>query len=234
MRKLNRPPEKPVWDCERITARLRSKANPANVRGMAKFGINPQTALGVNIPFLRALAKEIGKNQALSLELWQTKIHEARILAVILGEPSKVGEEQMESWVKDINSWDLCDQLCSNLFDKTAYARRKAVEWSKRPQEFVRRAGYVLMATLAVHDKKASDGDFISFFPLIKEGAKDERNFVKKAVSWALRQIGKRNARLMDLSVQLAKQIGDMDFPSAKWIAADALREFEIKSANND
>jgi len=131
----------------------------------------------------------------------------------------------MEHWVKDFDSWDVCDQVCSNLFDKTKFAYRKAIEWSKINEEFIKRAGFVLMATLAVHDKEADNQKFIRFLPIIKREATDERNFVKKAVNWALRQIGKRNSALNKIAIQTAKEIQKIDSKSAKWIVSDALRE---------
>lgn len=210
---------------------LKSRANPKNVAGMAKFGINPKNTLGVNVPVLRKLAKEIGKNHSLALELWDSGIHEARILAGFIGEIDKTNEKQMENWVKDFDSWDVCDQVCGNLFDKTPFAYEKAAEWINDKKEFVKRAGFVLMACLAVHDKKAGDDKFIKFFPMIIKGSTDERNFVKKAVNWALRQIGKRNSRLNKEAIETAKKIQSIPSKSAKWITADALKEFKLKAA---
>jgi len=210
---------------DQILTRLHSLANPANVTGMARYGINPQGTLGVPVPALRALAKETGSDHALALELWDTGIHEARLIAGYIDDPRQVSQEQMERWAADFDSWDVCDQVCSNLFDRTPYANLKAVEWSARPETFVKRAGFVLMASLAVHDKKAPDGRFEAFLPIIAREAGDERNFVKKAVNWALRQIGKRNRRLNELAIGTARQISAMDSPAARWVAADALRE---------
>jgi len=208
-----------------ILDKLRSLSDPKAVEGMAKFGINPQNTFGVSIPTLRALAKEIGVDHVLAQQLWGSGFHEARILASMVGDPKKVTEAQMESWVHDFDSWDVCDQCCSNLIDKTKFAFEKAVEWSRSDEEFVKRAGFVLMATLAVHEKKAKDEEFLKFLPLIKRESVDKRNFVKKAVNWALRQIGKRNLRLNKAAVETAKEIQKLDSNSAKWIASDALRE---------
>ena len=207
--------------------KLKSLANPKNVAGMARFGISAKNTLGVSIPSLRAIAKqkENRKNHALALELWKTGIHEARILAALVDDSNQVTDAQMESWVKDFDSWDACDQVCSNLFDKTEFARAKAFEWAGRKEEFVKRAGFVLMAALAVHDKKSNDAAFVKFLPIIVREAKDERNFVKKAVNWALRQIGKRNETLKKLAMQTATKIAKSDSKSARWIAKDALRE---------
>jgi len=208
-----------------ILKRLKSLSRPQAVEGMARFGINPINTYGVSIPELRKIARETGENHELARHLWASGIHEARILASMIDDPSMVTEKQMESWVKDFDSWDVCDQVCSNLFDKTPFAYRKAREWSRREGEFVKRAGFVLMATLSVHDKKAKDKDFIQFFPLITKESTDERNFVKKAVNWALRQIGKRNDVLKKHAVKTARDIHKIHSPSAQWIAADALRE---------
>jgi 3-methyladenine DNA glycosylase AlkD len=210
---------------DEIIDQLKSLSNPEAIAGMARFGIKSEKTLGVSIPNLRKIAKKTGKNHTLALQLWDSDIHEARILAGMVDDPEMVTEEQMESWVKDFDSWDVCDQCCLNLFDKTEFAYQKAIEWSERSEEFVKRTGFVLMAQFAVHDKKASDKDFMQFFPIIKREATDERNFVKKAVNWALRQIGKRNLNLNDKAIEIAKEIQQLDSKSAKWIATDALRE---------
>lgn len=210
---------------EEIIDQLKSLSDPEAVAGMARFGIKSDKTLGVSIPNLRKIAKKTGKNHPLALRLWDSGIHEARILAGMVDDPEMVTEEQMESWVKDFDSWDVCDQCCLNLLDKTEFAYQKAIEWSERSEEFVKRTGFVLMAQFAVHDKKASDEDFMQFFPIIKREATDKRNFVKKAVNWALRQIGKRNLNLNNKAIEIAKEIQQLDSKSAKWIATDALRE---------
>ena len=210
---------------EEILKKLKSLANPKNVAGMARFGINPKKTLGVNIPVLRKMAKEIGKNHQLALQLWDSGIHEARILAGLIDETEKVTEVQMEKWVADFDSWDVCDQVCSSLFDKTPFVWRKLEELTKRKEEFVKRTGFTLMACLAVHDKKAQDKDFIKLLPIIKKEATDERNFVKKAVNWALRQIGKRNKNLNKEAIKMVQEILKIENKTAKWIASDALRE---------
>jgi len=210
---------------DEILRRLQSLADPKAVEGMARFGINPKNTYGVSIPNLRATAKEAGRNHLLAEQLWSSGIHEARILAGMIENPKMVTERQMDNWVKDFDSWDVCDQVCSNLFDKTPFAHQKALEWSKRSEEFVKRAGFVLMATLAVHDKKVKDEAFLKFLPLIKREATDDRNYVKKAVNWALRQIGKRSIKLNEAAVETAKEIQGLNSKSARWIASDALRE---------
>lgn len=206
-------------------ARLASMANPANVEGMARYGINSSDAWGVPMPVLRGIARDIGKDHELALSLWTSGRHEARILACLIDLPERVTEEQMETWVRDFDSWDICDQCCSNLFDKTLLAFIKACEWSWKDEEFVKRAGFVLMAALAVHDKGASDEQFIAFLPIIRDEAIDGRNFVKKAINWALRQIGKRDADLNQAAIRIAEEIRRLDSKDARWIANDALRE---------
>jgi len=208
-----------------ILRKLKSLCDPKAVEGMARFGINPENTYGVSVPNLRMMAKEIGRNHVLAQQLWSSGVHEARILASMIDVPEKVTERQMETWVKDFDSWDVCDQCCSNLFDKTEFAYRKAVEWSKRNGEFVKRAGFVLMAVLSVHDKKANDAEFLKFLPIIERESVDDRNFVKKAVNWALRQIGKRNVNLNKEAIKAAREIQRLDSKSARWIAADALGE---------
>ncbi len=210
---------------EEVLNHLKSLANPENVRGMARFGINPQGTLGISIYTLRPLAKQLGVNHGLALELWESGVHEARLLAGFIDDPRQVTPEQMERWVSDFDSWDVCDQVCSNLFDRTPYAYQKAFEWSEREEEFVKRAGFVLMAALSVHDKKAPDERFLAFLPVIIREASDERNYVRKAVNWALRQIGKRNRSLNQSAIQTAQEISQMNSPAARWIAKDALRE---------
>lgn len=192
---------------------------------MARYGINLKNTYGISSYELQRLAKEMGKDHSLAQQLWASSIHEARILASMVDKPEMVTDAQMESWVKDIDSWDVCDQCCSNLFDKTKFAYQKAEVWSKREEEFVKRAGFVLMAALSIHDKKAADEDFLKFLPMIKRESPDERNFVKKAVNWALRQIGKRNLNLNKIAIKTAKEIRQIDSKSARWIAGDAIRE---------
>jgi len=199
--------------------------NPRNVAGMARYGVNPKNTLGVSIPVLRKMAREIGKDHDLAAELWVSGIHEARILATLIDIPVQVTESQMDGWAGEFDSWDICDQCCSNLFSRTQFAYKKTSEWCVDEREFVKRVGFVMMAALAVKDKKAEDEEFDSFFASIKAGALDNRNFVKKAVNWALRQIGKRNQALNRKAIAAAEEIRKMDSPSARWIAADALRE---------
>lgn len=213
-----------------LIAHLKKKANPRNVEGMAKFGISTEGTLGISIPHLRKLARNIGMHHDLAGELWRSGIHEARILAALIDDPKKVTERQMDEWVKDFDSWDVCDQVCSNLFDKTPFAHKKAVEWTKRKEEYVKRAGFVLMACMAVHDKHAKREMFVNFFPIMVREAADERNYVKKAINWALRQIGKRSLTLNREALAVCDQIAKIDSPSAKWIASNAKWELESEA----
>ncbi|MEW6041478.1 MAG: DNA alkylation repair protein, partial [Elusimicrobiota bacterium] len=171
--------------CDEILKKLKSLSSARAVEGMAKYGITAERAYGVSIPNLRKIAREIGENHNLALELWTSGIHEARILASMIDDPNLISEEQMEYWVKDFDSWDVCDQVC-DLFEKTQFAYKKCIQWSSRKEEFVKRAGFALMAGLSVHDKKTEDKKSIKFFPIIKREATDNRNFVKKAVNRAL------------------------------------------------
>ena len=209
-----------------ILSELRSLSDPRGLEGMARFGDHPRQALGgISTPMLKKLARSAGRNHALAHELWATGIHEARLIAAMIDDPAMVTEAQVESWVGEFDSWTVCDCCCAYLFWKTPFAYRKAHEWSEREEEFVKRAGFALMAELAMHDKKAPDEPFLDFLPAIKAGSGDARNFVKKAVNWALRQIGKRNANLNRAAIQAAREIHDLGWSSAKWIASDALRE---------
>jgi 3-methyladenine DNA glycosylase AlkD len=215
-----------ITKCDNIISLIKSQANPKAHQGMMKFGINTKNTYGASIPALRAIAKRVGKrNHALAQELWSSGIHETRLLASMIDDPNLVTEKQMEEWVKDFNSWDICDQCCSNLFDKTKYAYKKANEWSGRNEVYVKRAGFVLMATLAVHDKQAENKIFLNFLHMIKKHCTDERNFVKKAVNWALRQIGKRSLELNKEAIKASRDIQKIPSASARWIASDAIRE---------
>ena len=210
---------------DQVLSELSAQANPDNAAGMARYAIGSGRVLGVKIPTLRTMAKTIGKDHKLALALWATDVHEARLLACFIDDPEQVTEAQMEAWAADFASWDICDQCCSNLFDRTPWAYDKAVAWTAREPEFVKRAGYVLMAALAVHDKKVDDSVFAAFLPHIVAGADDPRNFVKKAVNWALRQIGKRSHALNAQALATVDAIVRRDTPTARWIANDARRE---------
>ncbi len=209
---------------EEVIARLKAEANPDNVAGMARYGISSTNTLGISIYTLRKWAKEIGKDHELALKLWDSGFHEARVLASFIEEPEKVTEAQLERWVRDFDSWDVCDQV-SELISKTPYVLKKIHQWAERDEEFVKRTAFSLIAEIAWHDKKKADEEFEPLFLVIKNAATDERNFVKKAVNWALRNIGKRNQVLNRRAVEVAGEIQKMDSKAARWIAADALRE---------
>jgi len=212
---------------EGVMGQLRSKAKPDQIEGMARFAIVGDQRMGVSVPEMRKIAKAIGKNHQLALDLWETGVPEGMIVAGMIAEPEKLTDEQMEDWVVDINSWDICDQVCMNLFEKSPLAEEKISEWSAREEEFVKRSAYALIACLAWHDKQAGDEEFIKYFPLIVAGSTDDRNFVKKAVNWALRNIGKRNQNLNEQAILCARQVQEIDLKSARWIASNALRELE-------
>ncbi len=215
-----------------IVSELLSFRNEKNVEGMKRFKIGGETTilLGISLPQLRKMAKNISRDHDTALQLWEAEIdgkniHEARMLAAFTAEPDELTPELMDSWIMEFESWDLCDQVCSNLFDKTKFAHDKANEWSYRKREFEKRAGFVMMAALAVHDKKADDSAFESYFKRIEEESEDDRNFVKKAVNWALRQIGKRNMVLHKKAAALAKKLTESENKTARWIGKDAYRE---------
>ncbi|MFH1789146.1 MAG: DNA alkylation repair protein [Candidatus Altiarchaeota archaeon] len=214
-------------DYSDVLEELESLRSRESVEGMMRFGITPDHAYGVSLPDLRRIAKKAGKSHALAGRLWKKDARETRILAAMIDEPGKVTPDQVDSWASEFSYWEICDQCCMNLFWQTAFAYDKAVELSKREEEYVRRAGFALMAVLAWKDKKASDDEILVFLQYIKKGAVDERPMVKKAVNWALRQIGKRNKALNVKAVKVAEEILRLDSKSAKWIAKDALKELE-------
>jgi len=221
-----------------ILGELRALGSAKDRAGMARYGINVENAFGVSVYELRKIARRLGAGHELALALWRTGNHEARLLACFVDDPAAVTEKQVEAWVRDFDSWDICDQATTSLFDQTKHAWPKASEWAARDEEWVRRAGFALMAGLAVHDRSAADRAFLKLLPVIERGAFDERNFVKKAVNWALRNIGKRNRALNAAAVACAERIraaanrragaergGDPGTRSARWVATDALRE---------
>ncbi len=214
---------------EDVLKQLKFHSNHKAVEGMVRFGINQKNTYGISVPVLRKMAKQIGKNHELAQQLWSSGIHEARILASMIDTPNMVSEEQMNKWVKDFDSWDVCDQVCMNLFDKLPFVFEKAIKLTEEKEEFVRRAGFALMACLSWHDKSSTDEKFIKFFPIIKKYSTDDRNFVKKAVNWALRQIGKRNRNLNKMAIETAKEIQKIDSKTSRWIANDAIRELTNK-----
>ncbi len=215
---------------EVVLAKLKNKAKPDQIEGMSRFGMTAAGRMGVSVPDMRKIAKELGKDHNLAVDLWKTGIPEAQILASMIDDPGKLTEAQMENWVLDFNSWDVCDQVCMNLFEKTPLAWKKILDWSERDEEFVKRAAYALLACLAWHDKETDDEKFIGLFRVIVRGALDDRNFVKKAVNWALRNIGKRNRNLNKAAVKTAREIQLIDSRTARWVASDAIRELESEA----
>ena len=210
---------------EEVLAEMASLADPEAVKEMERFGIKVGHGYGLSAPKLHGMARRIGRDHALALELWETGIHDARLLACLVDDPKQVTEEQMEQWVSDFDSWDVCDNCCGYLFDKTPFAYDKVVEWSARDEVYVKRAAFSLIAYLATHDKKAPDEKFLAFLPIIEREATDGRNFVKKAVNWALRDIGKRNLSLNRAAIEAAERIRATGAKHATWVASDALRE---------
>jgi len=229
------PAPTPAALAEQILEELRAQANPDNVAGMARYGIATDSALGVPVPIMRALGrdarKQLGRDKAawhdLAARLWETGVHEARIMATFVDAPELVDEAQMEAWALEIDSWDTCDQLTNNLFRQTPVAWTKAAEWPGRPEEFVKRAGFVLGASLAVHDKEADDSRFLPLLGLAEREATDGRNMVKKAVNWQIRQIGKRSPSLNAAAIETCERIlsANPDSKPARWTCKDALRE---------
>jgi len=213
-----------------LIAHLRSLRNPVNIDGQRRFGITPETEhLGISLTVLRPLARSYRKNHLLAPKLWSSGIHEARILAALVEDPAKVSRSQANRWVRDFDSWDLCDQVCGEVFAYVPFALEKAQQWASQRSEFVKRAGFVLIARMAVRRKDLPDKVFLDFLPVIRREAADDRNFVRKAVNWALRQIGKRNQRLRRSAIAEAHAIAKIDSRAARWIAADALRELAGK-----
>lgn len=208
-------------------ALLHQNARPAELAGMARFGITGDNRLGLSVPAMRAMARTLGRDHTLAQALWDTGIPDARIVASMVADPEQLTSRQMDAWVKGFVSWDVCDQTCLNAFSQSPRAWRKVSSWATRQDEFVRRAAFALLATLAVHDKQASDAPFIAALALVEAAAHDERNFVKKAVNWALRNIGKRNRALHAAAVECARRIQQQGSQPARWIAADALRELK-------
>ncbi len=204
---------------------LQASLDPAALAGMARYGINTSRAFGVSLPLLRDAARQIGTSHALAQRLWRMGYRETRLLATLIDDPTAVTPTQMERWASEVDSWDVCDGLCNNLLRETPEAYTKATEWAGRPETFVKRAGFVLMAALAVHDKRADDQRFEDFLKLVAREAADERNFVRKAVNWALRQIGKRNPLLRRRAIALARVLARRASSSARWVGKDALRE---------
>ena len=204
---------------------LRSHSTKANLEGMSRYAIPSENALGVAMRDIKALGQKLGRNQELAAALWKTGVYEARMLASFVGDPAKITPAQMNRWCKDFDNWAFCDAMCFNLFDRTPHAWAKVVEWSSGREEFEKRTAFALLWSLTVHDKRASDGQFIRGLALIERESVDGRNFVKKAVNMALRAIGKRNRALNAAAVEVARRLADAQDATARWVGKDALRE---------
>jgi len=220
-------------DANDLVAELRALANPANVEGMARFGISRNGTLGISVTALRRIARGIEPDHALAAALWASGIHEARMLATIVEVPARVTSHQADAWARDLDSWDVCDGFAFDLMSRTPLRWTKPATWARSKHEFVRRAAFSLIAGLAAHDREAADAQFIALLPLVREHAIDDRNFVKKAVNWALRQIGKRNMALNRQAVAIAKELRASESRSARWIGADALRELTSEATRS-
>jgi 3-methyladenine DNA glycosylase AlkD len=210
-----------------VMAQLEAHAEPGAREGMARFGMTTEHRLGVKVPEIRRLAKTLGRDHALAFGLWDTGVADARILASMVADPAVMTGGEIEAWVAELDSWDVCDQVCMNLFEHSGYARAQIPRWARREETFVKRAAFALIACLAWHDKKAADDEFITYLGLIEANADDDRNFVKKAVNWALRTIGKRNPALHGRAIQTAGRLKASPTKSGRWIGSDALRELE-------
>jgi 3-methyladenine DNA glycosylase AlkD len=208
-----------------VLAWLARKGTRRNVQGMARYGIVARRVFGVPMHQLMSLKKRLGTDHALSLALWETGWYEARLLAALIGDPARVTRRQMNAWAGDFENWADCDTVCFHLFDRAPFAWPQARQWARSPREFVKRAGFALMASLALHDKVAPDARFVVFLPLIERGATDERNFVKKGVSWALRSIGQRSATLHRAALTVARRLARSADPPSRWVGTDAVRD---------
>ena len=226
-------PSLKTWTCEGALAELRRLGEKRNIEGMARFGIVAKHVLGVAKPKMDELARRIGKDHRLALQLWETGVHDARILAGMIDEPEEVTAAQMNRWVRDFDNWDVCDGTCCHLFAFAHAAWDRAISWTKRQPEFEKRAGFALIAYLAYRDKTAKDSTYIRVLPLLLREANDDRNFVRKAVNWALRNIGKRNLNLNRAAIRTAERMRKKNSRAARWIAADALRELKSEEVQS-
>lgn len=206
---------------------LERRGTKRNRDGMARYAIVAPKVYGVSMSTMQQLAERLGRDHELALALWETGWYEARMLCSFVDEPERVTAAQMDRWARDFDNWAICDTLCFHLFDRTPHAWRKIESWSKRREEFVKRAGFALLASVALHDRKASDAPFLRSLALIEREAADERNFVKKALSWALRAVGRRNTALQSASIDVARRLAARPEPSSRWVGKDALRALE-------
>lgn len=212
-------------EVKEIIREFKGLRNERNIEGMKRYGINVDTAFGITAPVLTGISKRYRFNHTLALELWNTSYHDARLLASMIDNPEEVTRKQLNKWVKDFDSWDVCDCCCNRLFRKVSFIEEFIPIWCRDKREFVKRAGFSMIAQLAVHKKSAPDSEFENYFDLITESSTDERNFVKKAVNWALRQIGKRNKSLNKKTLKISQKLLTFSSKSSGWIARDAIRE---------
>ena len=212
-------------DKDEVLAWLEKKGTRSTVEGMARYGIVAKHAFGVTMGTLKTLAKQLGTDHALSVALWDTGWYEARLLAALVGDPQRVTRRQMDAWARGFENWADCDTVCFKLWDRTPFAWEKVNQWATSPREFVKRGAFALMACLALHDKAASDAQFLDLLPLIEEGAQDDRNFVKKGVNWALRSVGRRNSVLNASAIAVAKRLSQSREAAPRWVGKDAMRE---------
>ncbi|CAN5274349.1 DNA alkylation repair protein [soil metagenome] len=215
----------PTPAVDAVIAELRALGSEKNRAGMARFGINTARAFGISMATLAPLARKYRRQHALALALWESGHHEARLLAVLIDDPKLVTAKQMDAWAADLDSWDLCDQACMRLFNRTPFVAAKVAKWAADKREFVRRAGFALIVGYAIHGKRVPDADFLLYLRLIEEHATDERNFVRKAVNWALRTLGKRSQALYRPALALARKLAASENKTARWIGKDAVRE---------
>lgn len=208
-----------------VLAWLERRGTKRNREGTARYAIAAPKVFGVSMATMQTLARELGRDHALADALWQTGWYEARMLAAFVDEPERVTAAQMDRWAGDFDNWAICDTLCFKLFDRTPHAWRKIHQWSNRREEFVKRAAFALLASVALHDKKAPDEPFLESLVLIERAAEDERNFVKKGVSWALRAVGRRNQALNAAAIATARRLAASEAPAPRWVGKDALRE---------
>ncbi|MCB9857826.1 MAG: DNA alkylation repair protein [Phycisphaerales bacterium] len=218
------------YDAASAVAELKRLSSKSYRAGMSRFGIPADNALGVPVGQIQKLGKTIGRDHALAIELWKTGVYEARLLCAFVDEPEQVTPAQMDAWAKDFDNWAVCDTLCFHLFDRTPHAFRKIEQWSRKKEEFVKRAAFALLASVGAHDKTTGDAPFAKTLPLIEKGAFDERNFVKKGVSWALRVVGRRSRALHKVSLELATRLAESDDKAARWVGKDALRDLSKAS----
>jgi 3-methyladenine DNA glycosylase AlkD len=211
----------------KVVASIKRMGSKSVRDGMVRYGLPPDNAFGIPVGKMQKFAKDIGRNHELALALWETGYYEARMIAAFIDDPSLVTPAQMDRWCKDFDNWGIVDTVCFKLFDQTPHAWKKVVQWSKKREEFQKRAAFALLASLSGHDKTASNEQFLSCLPLIKKAATDERNFVKKGVSWALRSVGRRNLELNAACTTLAQKLSASSDPTARWLGKEALREFK-------